>query len=76
MVVAGHGGIIDRAGLEGLKYLVAPLMMLFDTDDSIGQTAYQRAASHLNCIHEMHVLNAGEDPVMRVAAWFSLYLVR
>jgi hypothetical protein len=51
-------------------------MMLFDTDDSIGQTAYQRAASHLNCIHEMHVLNAGEDPVMRVAAWFSLYLVR
>ena len=75
-VVAGHGGIIDRAGLEGLKYLVAPLMMLFDTDDSIGQTAYQRAASHLNCIHEMHVLNAGEDPVMRVAAWFSLNLVR
>ena len=75
-VVAGHGGIIDRAGLEGLKYLVSPLMMLFDTDDSIGQTAYQRAASHLNCIHEMHVLNAGEDPVMRVAAWFSLHLGR
>jgi hypothetical protein len=24
----------------------------------------------------MHVLNPGEDPVMRVAAWFSLYLVR
>jgi hypothetical protein len=75
-VVAGHGGIIDRAGLEGLKYLVSPLMMLFDTDDNIGQTAYQRAASHLNCIHEMHVLNAGEDPVMRVAAWFSLHLGR
>lgn len=74
-VVAGHGGIIDRAGLQGLKLLVAPLSMLFDADDHIGQTAYQRAASYLNCSHEMHVLNAGEDPVMRVAAWFSLHLV-
>ena len=75
-VVAGHGGIIDRAGLQGLNLLVAPLSMLFDADDTIGQTAYQRAASHLNCIHEMHVLNPGEDPVMRVAAWFSLHLGR
>ena len=75
-VVAGHGGIIDRAGLQGLKLLAAPLSMLFDADDSIGQIAYQRAASHLNCIHEMHVLNPGEDPVLRVAAWFSLHLGR
>lgn len=75
-VVAGHGGIIDRAGLQGLKLLAAPLSMLFDADDSIGQIAYQRAASHLNFIHEMHVLNPGEDPVLRVAAWFSLHLGR
>ena len=75
-VVAGHGGIIDRAGLQGLKLLVAPLSMLFEADDRMGQTAFKRAAGYLNCIHEMHVLNAGEDPVMRVAAWFSLHLGR
>jgi len=25
-------------------------------------------------VHEMHVLDIAEDPVMRVAAWFSLHL--
>ena len=73
-VVAGHGGIIDRAGLQGLKLLLAPLYMLFDADDTIGQTAYQRAASYLCCRHEMHIINIGEDPVLRAAAWFSLHL--
>ncbi|MDD2743111.1 MAG: hypothetical protein PHV02_12615 [Rhodocyclaceae bacterium] len=75
-VLVGHGGIIDRAGLQGLKLLVAPLCMLFDADDTIGQTAYQRAASHLGCIREMHLLGPGEDPVLRVVAWISLHLGR
>ena len=75
-VVAGHGGIIDRAGLEGLKLLAAPLMMLFDADDNIGKIAFERAAPYLNVVHERHELNPGEDPVMRVAAWFSLHLGR
>lgn len=76
MVVAGHGGIIDRAGLQGLKLLVAPLCMLFDSSDQIGQAAYLRAASYLNCSHETNVLNPGEDPILRVVAWFSLHFRR
>jgi hypothetical protein len=73
-VLAAHGGIIDRAGLQGLNLLVAPLLMLFDADDHFGETAYRRATVHLKGVHEMHVLHSGEDPVVRVAAWLGLHL--
>lgn len=73
-VLACHGGIADRAGLQSLQLLSAPLLMLFDADDSIGRTAFQRAAAHLGCSHETHVLGTGEDPVLRVAAWLTLHL--
>ena len=73
-VLACHGGIVDRAGLEALNLLAAHLLMLFDPDDSIGKTAFQRAASHLGTVYETHTLNVGEDPAMHVAAWFSLHL--
>jgi len=72
--LACHGGLIDRAGLQALGLLSAPLLMLFDADDVVTRTAYLRAAPHLRGIHEMHVLDQAEDPIMRVAAWFSLYL--
>lgn len=75
-VLAGHGGIVDRAGIEGLKYLAAPLMMLFDADDTLGKIAFERAAHYLNVVHESHVLKPAEDPIMQVAAWFSLHLGR
>jgi len=68
-----HGGIIDRAGLQALKLLVAPLLMLFDADDEFAPGAFKRAAGYLNCPHEMHVLAPGEDPMLRVAAWLTLY---
>ena len=42
--LACHGGLIDRAGLEALKYLSAPLLMLFDAEDRIGPLAAERAA--------------------------------
>lgn len=73
-VLAGHGGLVDRAGLQGLDLLVAPLLMLFDADDPLPQAAFRRAAVHFKGIHEMHVLHAGEDPVLRVAAWLGLHL--
>lgn len=75
-VLAGHGGIIDRAGLQGLKLLAAPLLMLFDADDDSGQIAFKRAAPHLNVVHESQVLMPAEDPINRVAIWFSLHLRR
>jgi dienelactone hydrolase len=72
--LACHGGLIDRAGVQALKLLVAPLQMLFDADDETGRQAYLRARTHLSGIHEMQVLNPGEDPAAHVAAWFSLRL--
>lgn len=72
--VVCHGGLIDRSGVQALDLLVAPLLVLFDTDDTIGETSYQRAASHLRCVHQRQVLEIGEDPVLPVAAWFSKHL--
>ena len=71
--LACHGGIVDRAGLQALELLVAPLLMLFDADDEFAPAAYKRAAGHLSCLHEMHILDLGEDPVIRVAAWLDLH---
>lgn len=68
--LACHGGLIDRAGLQALKLLMAPLLVVFDNDDDIEKIAFQRAASHLNCEHKTHTLDLGEDPVIPVAAWF------
>lgn len=73
-VIAGHGGLIDRAGLQALELLVAPLLMLFDPADRLGEAAYRRALIHLKGVHEMHLLHAGEDPMARIATWFSQYL--
>jgi hypothetical protein len=69
--LACHGGVIDRAGLQALKLLTAPLLIIFDSDDLIGKTAFERAAHHLACEYETYTLAAGEDPAIAAAAWFS-----
>lgn len=74
--LACHGGIVDRAGLQSLDLLAAPLLMLFDADDDTARMAYQRATPHLKSVHEMHLLGPAEDPVLRVAAWFGIHLHR
>ncbi len=74
--MATHGGLIDRAGLQALKLIEAPLSMLYDPDDAPGRIACERASPYLHAVHEMHVLNPGEEPTLRVAAWFALHLQR
>lgn len=71
--LACHGGMIDRAGLQALELLAAPLLMLFNPDDEFAPPAFQRASSHLGCVHEMHVLDNGEDPLVRIISWFGQY---
>lgn len=68
--VACHGGLIDRAGAQALDLLVAPLLLLLETDDLVGKTAYQRATSHLGGVHAMQLVEIGEDPAALAATWF------
>jgi hypothetical protein len=72
-VVAGHGGLVDRAGLQALEMLAAPLLMLFDQDDQGALASWHRAQRHFNCQTEMHPLQTGEDQGERVSAWFARY---
>lgn len=68
--VACHGGLVDRAGAQALDLLVAPLLLLLETDDLVGRTAYQRATSHLGGVHAMQLVEIGEDAAALAATWF------
>lgn len=72
--LACHGGIVDRAGLQALDLLAAPLLMLFDADDSTGQAAWRRAQGHIRCPTGTQLLETAEDPVPHIAAWFAAQL--
>ncbi|HLO61988.1 MAG TPA: hypothetical protein VK165_03390 [Azonexus sp.] len=73
--LACHGGLIDRAGLQSLQLLVAPLLMIFEPDDALSPAAYQRAAAYLGGVHQEVMLEVGEHPVASVAGWFARHLV-
>ncbi|TXH01403.1 MAG: hypothetical protein E6R09_06640 [Rhodocyclaceae bacterium] len=71
-----HGGLIDRAGVQALELLVAPLLMVIDADDESAQAAYRRAAAHLRCVHEMRLAEIGEPTESPAAIWFSRFFCR
>ena len=75
-VLACHGGLIDRAGLQSLELTVAPLLMTFEADDSVGLAAYQRASQHLGGPHEACKLTATDSQIAVVTAWFVKHLGR
>ncbi|MCG2577658.1 hypothetical protein LZ012_11705 [Dechloromonas sp. XY25] len=73
--LACHGGLIDRAGLQSLQLLVAPLLMIFEHDDALSPAAYQRATAYLGGVHQKVVLGVGEHPVTSLTGWFARHLV-
>lgn len=74
--IACHGGLVDRAGLQALEILVAPLLMLYDEDDQGAQASWQRAQCHFSCLTEIHRLQTGEDEGERVSTWFARHARR
>ncbi|MCE1238498.1 MAG: hypothetical protein LWW83_01035 [Azonexaceae bacterium] len=66
-----HGGLADRAGLQSLQLLTAPLLMLFEHDDDSGPPAWERASRHLGGPHAMHRLAAGESPLAVMLQWLK-----
>lgn len=73
-VLACHGGLIDRAGLQALELLAAPFLMVVDHDDPLTAAAYQRAMPHLGCTHQLHTRVTGDHPLTEVNEWFARHL--
>ncbi|HJW26378.1 MAG TPA: hypothetical protein VJ576_15905 [Rhodocyclaceae bacterium] len=72
--LACHGGLIDLAGLENLRLLAAPLLMLVDEDDPASLASYERAAPHLSVPRKLVRLEPGQNPDTLVARWFGEHL--
>ena len=68
------GGLIDRAGVQSLELMVAPLLMLFEPDDAIAAQAYLRAMAHLGGPHEKQHLAQGESPIPAITDWFARHI--
>lgn len=75
-----HGGLVDLAGLQYLKVLQAPLLLLADAGDSAAIANAERAGPHLSAIFRMETLaeTEAEARLQRqaalTAAWFGCHL--
>lgn len=74
--VVGVGGIVDRAGLNYLQLLAAPLLLLCAADDPAPAAAWQRASRHFAAPHALRPLAPGEDGGGPAADWFDQHLPR
>lgn len=76
-----HGGLVDLAGLQYLKVLQAPLLLIADDTDTLAINNLQRATRHIPAVVAMERLHAeAGDAAMRAselaAQWFLRYLGR
>ena len=66
-----HGGLIDRAGVQSLELLVAPLLMLFEPDDMLLRRPTCGRHGAPGCPHEKQHLALGDSPIPAIADWFA-----
>lgn len=75
-----HGGLIDLAGLQYLKILQAPLLLLADAEDAPAIANARRALPHLPGACRLETLDAAEAAarealrIARTLAWFRCHL--
>lgn len=69
--MACHGGLIDRAGVQSLELMIAPLLMIFDPDDKVTPAAFERASRHLGGKHQTYELAPFENPLPKLVSWFA-----
>lgn len=79
--VVCHGGLIDLAGLQYLKVLQAPLLLIAEETDTLAIDNLQRALKHIPAVVATERLPAdGSDAAARAsqltAEWFRRYLGR
>ncbi len=74
-----HGGLIDLAGLQYLKVLQAPLLLIADETDTVSVNNLQRALKHIPAVVSMERLPAASKDAAAhtgqlTAQWFRRYL--
>lgn len=69
-------GLIDRAGVQALELLTAPLLMLFSAEEENSSAAWQRALKYLSCPLEAQRLAAEDNPAVPAVKWFAQRLPR
>ena len=69
--VVACGGLVDRAGLEALNLLRAPLLFLYSGENVYADKAWQRAQRHLSCPHDSQRLPAGAHAAPLIAGWLE-----
>jgi len=74
LVIAALGGNVDRAGLQALGMLNAPLLMLLDPSAGPSPEAWERVRTRIDAPTESQTLETGENPGLRLANWLSRHL--
>lgn len=77
--VVCHGGLVDLAGLQYLKVLQAPLLLITDATDGVAPRNLQRAKPHIAGVSSLERLPVEvDDSAAAMAAltvsWFQRYL--
>lgn len=74
LVIAALGGNADRAGLQALGMLNAPLLMLLDPSTGPSPDSWERVRARIDALTESQTLETGENPGSRIANWLSRHL--
>jgi hypothetical protein len=74
LVIAALGGNADRAGLQALGMLNAPLLMLLDPSTGPSPDSWERVRARIDALTESQTLETGENPGPRIANWLSRHL--
>ncbi len=72
--IAALGGNADRAGLQALGMLTAPLLMLFDASTAPTAEVWERVRQRIAAPNESHILNPGDKTGERIADWLQRHM--
>lgn len=72
--IAAFGGNADRAGLQALGMLAAPLLMLIDGSAVPTAEAWEKVRQRIEAPTDSHILAPGDKAGERIADWLQRHL--